>query len=65
MKPTKRRRLTCCVCGQDAGIHEQHWNRDTGFGICSRCVNEEMKCMTAEEIKSCYGVKGINYEPEN
>ena len=61
----KRRRLECCVCGQDAGNHFQHWNRDTGYGVCSRCVKDEMKRMTPDEIRQSYGEKGLNYETED
>lgn len=55
---------TCCVCGDDAGHHEQHWNRDTGFGICRSCVDwVKSRGMSDEEILSNYGVEGVNYEP--
>lgn len=56
------RRLTCCVCGSDAGRWHQHWNRDTGYGVCRKCVawvrgrGEE-----PEEIEDLYGIEGVNY----
>lgn len=57
-----KRELTCCVCGGPAGSHVQHWNRDTGFGICARCVADEAGKSTPEELVSRYGTAGVNYE---
>lgn len=55
--------LTCCVCGADAGRHEQHWNRDDGYGVCARCVAWERERGTSEEdITSQYGIEGVNFE---
>lgn len=51
--------LTCCVCGDYAGRWTQHWNRDTGYGICRRCVDESPE--TPDEIRNLYGVEGVNY----
>jgi hypothetical protein len=56
-----KRHLTCCVCGEDAGEFEQHWNRDTGWGICVRCVSEEAIRETPDQMLSLYGKVGINY----
>ena len=53
--------LTCCCCGSDAGRWKQHWNRDTGYGICASCVAEEMTRCTTEQIESYYGNAGINF----
>jgi len=59
-----RRRLTCCVCGCDAGRWEQHWNRDTGFGICPECVAWlKDRGETDETLRNAYGVAGVNYDP--
>ena len=56
------RRLECCVCGEDAGRHEQHWNRDTGFGVCARCVAWQRSLGDTEaEILDLYGVEGVNF----
>lgn len=58
------RYLRCCVCGSDAGKFAQHWNRDTGYGVCRKCVDWEIsRGCDADEIKSLYGVAGVNYEP--
>jgi len=54
--------LTCCVCGGAAGRFAQHWNRDTGYGICARCAAEEAGQSTPEELVSRYGTPGVNYE---
>lgn len=57
-----RRRLTCCCCGAPAGTWEQHWNRDTGFGICTTCVQDQLdRGEYREEINSLYGIEGTNW----
>ena len=56
------RHMECCVCGDDAGRFEQHWNRDTGYGICRRCVDwVRSRGETDAEILDLYGVEGVNY----
>jgi hypothetical protein len=54
--------LDCCVCGCGAGNWEQHWNRDTGYGICPQCVSEEAARETPERLESLYGKVGVNYD---
>jgi hypothetical protein len=54
--------LRCCCCGEDAGRFVQHWNRDTGYGICRPCVEDEIRRGTsAQEIRTLYGIEGRNY----
>ena len=56
------RHMECCVCGDDAGRFEQHWNRDTGYGICRKCVDwVRSRGETDAEILDLYGVEGVNY----
>lgn len=57
--------LECCVCGNGAGRWQQHWNRDTGYGICADCVQwlRATGRATEEEIKDLYGVEGVNFAP--
>ena len=56
-------KLTCSCCGENAGVFEQWWNRDTGWGHCRRCIDAEIARGTpADEILSCYGVEGVNYQ---
>jgi hypothetical protein len=56
------RHMTCYVCGEDAGTHEQHWNRDTGYGICPTCVQwEQSHGMSQDEVRDLYGIEGVNY----
>lgn len=56
------RHMTCCVCGDDAGTWKQHWNRDTGFGICVKCVTWLRDRKTPEtEIANLYGKQGLNW----
>jgi len=57
---TAKRRLTCCCCGQST-IGRQHWNRDTGFGLCDDCIELCHRSMTDEDMQSCYGKLGYNY----
>lgn len=66
---TRRTQLTCACCGGDAGMFQQYWNQDTGYGICAKCV----KCVkwqlargeTQEQINFRYGVEGVNFaKPE-
>ena len=61
--PGTVRRLRCCRCGEDAGTWQQHWNRDTGWGVCAACVVRERAYGAGDaEIDRLYGVAGINYE---
>lgn len=55
---------TCCCCGNEAGRWKQHYNRDTGYGICRCCLDWMIAkgSITAQEIESYYGKAGINYE---
>lgn len=62
----------CCVCG-NAAKGKQWWNRDRGYGICSRCAIEEPKRMARrgmsqtdidDEMLSLYGKAGVNYFTE-
>ena len=56
------RHMECCVCGDDAGRFEQHWNCDTGYGICRKCVDwVRSRGETDAEILDLYGVEGVNY----
>jgi hypothetical protein len=59
---TPKRYLTCAVCGTDAGRWHQHWNRDTGYGVCAECVTWTRKRGVSEwEIENLYGKEGINW----
>lgn len=57
-----KRHMACCVCGDFAGCWQQHWNRDTGFGICVSCVQWVRKRGETEtEIADLYGKEGVNW----
>ncbi len=59
MKPP--RPLTCCVCG--AGTQgRQWWNRDTGYGICVPCADQQAERMGPLEHKDYYGIRGIHFD---
>jgi hypothetical protein len=62
MKTTNGSYLTCCVCGADAGCWQQHWNRDTGYGICAPCAQEQSQREIPERMASLYGLPDVNYE---
>jgi len=58
----KTRNMTCCVCGANAGRWQQHWNRDTGYGVCVRCIEWLRERKTSEtEIADLYGKDGVNW----
>ena len=70
MKPSPRgvqppvRRLECACCGADAGRWRQWYNRDTGYGVCRKCVDWLIgRGETADEIRDCYGISGVHYAP--
>jgi hypothetical protein len=59
-------RMSCCCCGEYAGRWEQHWNRDTGYGICVSCVDWQRGRGTSEtEIADLYGKEGVNWGKES
>jgi hypothetical protein len=60
----------CCCCGEAAGRWQQWWNRDTGYGVCMRCVawtegrNRERGWSEQEikaETRDLYGIEGQHY----
>lgn len=57
----KERALMCCVCSGAAGIFQQHWNRDEGFGICSWCAAQQLPLEGLERMAMLYGKEGVNY----
>jgi len=58
-------RKTCNCCGENAGKWEQHWNRDTGYGMCTDCIAMvRSRGMDEAEIISLYGREGINWGSE-
>ncbi|UUZ75481.1 hypothetical protein LP414_27585 [Polaromonas sp. P1(28)-13] len=59
----RKRQLECSCCGGDAGRFEQHPNRDTGYGVCRRCIDWMLgRGTTAEEILRNFGNEGVNYQ---
>lgn len=56
------RNMNCCVCGNDAGRWKQHWNRDTGYGVCVACIKWLRGRNESEtEIADLYGKEGVNW----
>ena len=67
-KANEVKQLGCCCCGS-ATYGRQWWNRDTGYGICSKCIhwlrtdkkqNGEPRESEAE-IRDLYGVEGRHF----
>lgn len=58
-----RRYLRCNCCGGEAGRFVQHWNQDTGWGICRDCLERYYigKGHDAGGVLSIFGVEGVNY----
>ena len=58
-----KQHLTCCCCGDGAGQWQQWHNRDSGYGMCAKCIawlRRENRA-SEEEIKNLYGVEGVNW----
>lgn len=63
------RHLTCCVCGDYAGRWQQWHNRDTGFGVCTRCIawlrsprpSDGLPRESEDEIGRLYGRQGVHW----
>jgi hypothetical protein len=54
--------LTCSCCGSAAGRFKQWHNRDTGWGICRKCVDWILgRGEDPETFRRCYGDEGIHY----
>lgn len=62
-KGQKLRHLKCSCCGGDAGRFAQWPNRDTGYGICPRCVTWALdeRQESPEEFRRNYGIAGIHH----
>lgn len=60
---SQTRNLECACCGESAGRWQQHWNRDTGYGVCRKCIDWMLSRGTSvDEIKDSYGIEGVNYQ---
>lgn len=57
------RSLNCNCCGGRAGRHKQHWNQDTGYGICRPCVLKwyRGKAHTDADIEQLFGKEGVSW----
>ena len=56
-------RKKCSCCGNDAGVWEQYWNQDKGYGICAKCI-EWRKTLgyTKEQLKEMFGINNVHYK---
>lgn len=59
------RRLTCCCCGEST-MGRQWWNRDTGYGLCVKCIPLVSRPINLEgtTMERLYGVRGFHYDVE-
>lgn len=61
-KPIRDLACNCCG-GYTRG--RQWWNRDTGYGMCSKCIAwVRSRGMSEEEIRDLYGVEGVHWGVE-
>lgn len=51
--------LQCGCCGERTK-GKQHWNQDTGYGLCPRCVKFLIDRSELDELKG-YGKAGVNF----
>ena len=52
------RRLICSCCG--AATRGRQWhNRDTGYGLCNRCI--DYVATRTEDMDRSHGVLGVHY----
>ncbi len=58
---TRPKRLQCGCCGSSA-FGRQHWNHDTGFGLCAKCAMDfaANPAKYGDEL-SGYGTPGHNF----
>jgi len=57
----KPREMICCCCGSYTK-GRQWWNRDKGFGLCSKCADWIAERETPEEMARNYGQRGEHYD---
>lgn len=51
--------LQCSCCGgRTKG--KQHWNQDTGYGLCPKCVHWFIERGSLDELKG-HGTPGVNF----
>ena len=58
------RRMTCCCCGAST-LGRQWWNRDTGYGLCTSCIDCCQRGQTAESFEQAYGVRGVHFDVQS
>lgn len=57
--------LECCCCS-NIEIGRQWHNRDTGYGICTSCVEYAKRGYTPEQFTNVYGLESYHYSiPRN
>ncbi len=52
--------LTCACCGTSC-LGRQWCGRDTGFGLCPRCVGFVSRLLGTKHLEAYYGLQGVHY----
>jgi hypothetical protein len=52
--------LQCSCCGSGTK-GKQHWNQDTGYGLCPKCVSWIIGRSSLDEVKRSHGKPGVNF----
>lgn len=55
------RRMLCSCCGAEARGRQWH-NRDTGYGLCTNCIDFCHRKETPESFRSLYGDRGVHFD---
>lgn len=55
------RPLICSCCGAETRGRQWH-NRDTGYGLCTDCIEFCAKRSTPAEFERCYGRRGVHFD---
>ena len=55
----------CSCCGKDAGVWEQWFNQDKGFGICAKCFSwYKTLNYTKHQLQEMFGIPNVNYKEQ-
>lgn len=57
-------RLSCSCCGRYT-LGRQWFNRDKGYGLCTRCIEFCKRGETDASFRSMYGDRGVHYDLES
>jgi hypothetical protein len=55
--------MDCACCGGLAGKHEQWFNQDLEYGVCTKCAIWIASREGWNNVFDCYGIPGRNWTP--